>query len=67
MLRYKIDILASLKDAGYSTYKLYKDKVFGQGTIQNFRDGKIVSPNNIDKLCQILDIQPGDLIEYVKE
>ena len=30
MLRYKIDILEELKEKGYSSYKLRKDKLMGE-------------------------------------
>ena len=42
-IRYKIDILARLKEYGYSTYKLRKERVMGEATIQLLREGKLVS------------------------
>ena len=64
-LIYKIDILAALKDAGYNTTKLRKDKLLSESTIQKFRTGQIISPENLATLCELLHCQPGDLIEYV--
>lgn len=29
-IRYKIDVLNALKEAGYSTYKLRKEKILGE-------------------------------------
>lgn len=66
-IRYKIDILARLKECGYSTYKLRKKRVMGEATIQLLREGKLVSWENMSTICRLLDCQPGDILEYVKE
>lgn len=66
-LRYKVDILTALKSAGYSTYKLRKEKLIGESVLQQLREGQLVSWANIDRLCDLLNCQPGDLVEYVKE
>ena len=63
-IRYKIDILARLKEAGYSTYRLRKEKMFGEATIQKFRTGELVTWENITLLCKLLNLQPGDIVEY---
>lgn len=64
-LKYKVDVLAALKEAGYSTYKLRKEKIFGEATIQKMRAGDPVSLANVEALCKLLGCQPGDLLEYV--
>ena len=65
-LRWKIDITESLKVKGYSSYKIRKEKLFGQKTLQDFRDGTVVlSYDLLEKLCALLECQPGDLLEYV--
>lgn len=63
-IRYKIDVLIALKNAGYSTYKLRKDKIMSESTIQKFRNGEIVNADNLALLCKLLDCQPGDILEY---
>lgn len=65
-IQYKIDILSKLKEKGYSTYRLRKDKIFGEATIQDLRTGKIVSQNNLSTICRLLECQPGDILKYVK-
>lgn len=67
MIRYKFDVLEALKAAGYSTYRLRKEKIFAESTIQKLREGIIVSAENLDMICSLLRIQPGDIIEYVEE
>ena len=66
MLKYKIDVLKALKERGLSSYKLRKDKILGEQSIQELRRG-IVSPARINWLCGILECQPGDLIEYIPD
>ena len=64
---YRKDIVASLKEAGYSTYRLRQDKLFGERTIQKFREGEIVNADNLALLCKLIKCQPGDLLEYVPD
>ena len=66
-IHYKIDILSELKSAGYSTYRLRKDKIFGESTIQRFRNGGVLDLSVIDKLCTLLHYQIGDIVEYVPD
>lgn len=63
---YKIDVLEKLKECGYTTYKLRQEKLLGEATIQQLRDGKLVSWENIGRLCDLLECQPGDIVEYIK-
>lgn len=66
MIRIKIDVLPRLKENGYSTYKLRKDGILSESTIQKLRERKVVSFETLDWLCGTLDLQPGDIIEYVE-
>lgn len=63
-LKYRIDVLAALKKAGFSTYRLQKDKLLSQSTIQALRDGLPISWANIEKLCSLLHCQPGDILIF---
>ena len=66
-LQYKINILEALKDKGYTTYTLRKEKLLSESTIQKLRVGEGVAWDNLETLCKLLDCQPSDLMEYVKE
>ena len=66
-ISYKIDIIAALKEKGYNTNRIRKEKILSESTLQAFRDNKIVSWQIIERLCEMLDCQPGDLVEYVKD
>ena len=61
---YKIDVLTTLKDKGFSTYKLRKDKILAESVIQQLRDKELVSWANIGKLCELLGCDVGDILEY---
>jgi hypothetical protein len=64
---YKKDILAALKEAGYNTNRLRKEKLLSEGVIQSLRENKYIALQNISKICELLNCQPGDLLEYVPE
>lgn len=66
-IQYKINVISALKDAGYSTYRLRKEKLLGEATIQKFRKNELVSWENITTICRLLDCQPGDIVEYISE
>ena len=66
-IKYKMNVLNELKAAGYNTNRLRKEKLLSEGTIQNIRDGRIISAANLAKICKLLNCQPGDIMEYVEE
>lgn len=63
-MHYKIDMLSALKEAGYTTYRIRKDKLLSESTVQKLRNNEPVSWENIETLCKLLKCQPGDIIEY---
>lgn len=66
-LQYKVDVLAALKEKGYNTNKIRTEGLLSQSTLQKFRNKQGVSWENLETLCTLLDCQPADLIEYVKD
>ena len=66
-LRYKLDILAALKAVGYSTYRIRKEKILNEYNMKLIRGGKPVPWDSIIIICDLLDCQPGDLIEYIRD
>lgn len=66
-LKYRMDVIKALKDAGYSTYRIRKEKILSEGTLQNLREGIMVAHNTLEVLCELLDCQPGDILIYEKE
>ena len=63
-IQYKIDVLAALKKAGYNTSRIRKEKIMGEAMLQKLRSGQLVSWIALEKICVLLNCQPGDLIEY---
>lgn len=64
---YKIDVLKELKEKGYNTNRLRKEKLLGEATIQKLREKQLVSWANIDTLCKLLDCDISAILEYQKE
>lgn len=67
MLVYKLDILAALKNNGYTTYRIKKEKILSESTLQKFRHKEGISWSNLDTLCSLLQCQPGDIIAYIPD
>ncbi|MBD5545847.1 MAG: helix-turn-helix domain-containing protein [Lachnospiraceae bacterium] len=67
MLVYKINVLESLKEAGYTTTRLRKEKLLGENAIQYLREGRMVGSKALDNICRMLDMQPGNIIKYIDE
>ena len=66
MLTYKIDVLETLKEAGYNTTRLRKEKLLNESAIQYIREGKPVGAKALDNICMLLDMQPGIILKYVE-
>lgn len=67
MIKYKIDIIQALKNKGYSTYKIRKEKIFNESQLQQMRENKILAQDALNKVCTLLDCQPGDILEYIAD
>ena len=68
MIKFKLDIVHALADVGINTYTCKQTgKPFAQGTFQQLKKGKTITTDTLDKLCEALNLQPGDLIEYIPD
>ena len=67
MLTYNIDVLETLKENGYNTTKLRKKKLLGENAIQSLRHGEMVGMIALEKICALLDMQPGNIIKYIED
>ncbi len=57
-----------LEEKGWTTYKIRKEKLIGQGTLTALKNGTGgLDSKTISRLCEVLDCQPGDLMEYVPD
>ena len=67
MFVYKFDELENLKECGYNTTRLRKEKLLGENAIQSLRRGEMVGIIALEKICKLLDMQPGNIIKYVED
>lgn len=66
MLTYKINVLETLKESGYSSTRILKEGLISQSAVQKIRKNEMVGIKTIEKLCELLDMQPGNIIKYVE-
>ena len=67
MIKYKIDIIQALKNKVYSTYKIRKEKIFNESQLQQMREHKLLAQEALNKVCTLLNVQPGDILEFVPD
>ena len=66
MISFKNNILSELKKKCYNTNRIRKEKLIAERQLQYIRDNN-VTISALNRLCQLLDCQPGDLIEYIPD
>lgn len=65
MINYKIDVFKALKDRGYNQTKIQRENLLPRQTMQNIRSGKSITLETLNKICIMLKMQPGDIIEVI--
>ena len=60
-------LLNMLEGQGLTTYKIRKEKIISESTLQNIREGKRITTDSIAALYAALNCQPGDILEYVPD
>lgn len=66
MIRYKVDITKALSEKGYTSYRIAKEHILGNSTMQALRKNDInMKLSTFDKICSMLECDLTDLIEYV--
>ena len=66
MIVYK-DILKKLSSIGWSSYRLRNEKVLTETTMQRIRTGRAITTESIDRICALLNCQPGDILQYIPD
>ena len=64
-IEYKIDVLKELKEKGFSSTYLRKEKIFGEATMTQFRRNQLVSWMNMNRVCNLLNCDISDVIHCV--
>ena len=64
---YSCDILEKLKEKGFTSYRIRKEKLLSESALQKLREGKLLSWNELERVCAMLDCQPGDRVRREAE
>lgn len=59
-----MDVLQRLAARGWTSYKLRHEGVIAEGTLTRLRKGQSVTTDTIDKLCELLECQPGEILRW---
>lgn len=58
---------ATMKAKDITQYKLIKEYNFSTGTLDALRKNESITVHTVDRLCQILNCQPNDIIQVIKD
>lgn len=59
---------ALLKERGITTYSIRKDNLISQAALTKMKNGKgSIDTRTLERICALLNCQPGDIMEYVPE
>ncbi len=67
MIRYKTNIVELLKYNGYSYNKLRNENLISGRVLTALNRNEYISFSNLDKICALLQCQPGDILEYTPD
>jgi DNA-binding Xre family transcriptional regulator len=61
-------LFALLKERNITKYQLRKEQIIGTETLEKMRKNKgNIDTRSIEKLCKYLNIQPGDIMEFIPD
>ena len=66
MIQYNGKILLKLKLKGYNTNYIRKNKIMSEKQVQDIRNNKVTMAT-LNKICQLLECQPGDILQYIPD
>lgn len=68
MIKYRIDVIAALRERGITYYTCKKNKLLSYDTLKKLEnhDTKI-NLQTLDVLCQLLELEVEDIIEYIED
>ena len=56
-----------MNERGINSYTCKRDNIIGQATYKKIKEGGDIDTRTIAKMCEVLNCQPGDLLEYVSD
>ena len=60
-------LFALMREKGLTSYRIRKENIISQSALQSLRLGNNVSTETLACLCRVLECQPGDIMEYVRD
>ena len=60
-------LLHLIREKGITSYTVRKSGEIGQATWKKIHDGGHIDTRTINALCKMLDVQPGDILEYIPD
>ena len=66
-LRYKEGIMQALKEKGYSSTRLRREKLFGESAMHEMRRQGEIKHQTLNQICKLLNCRIEDIIEYVPD
>ena len=67
MFLYKIDVMKKLKEKGYTAAILKTKYKIGDSQLDKLRKGETIGINVLDKICTLLELQPGSILKHVPD
>ena len=68
MIIFRFDILSALKEAGFNTNRIRKEKLINETSLQKIRHGQTdLTISTVNSLCRLLSCQPGDILQYIPD
>ena len=67
MLVYKIDVIKEMNKRNIRVIDIRKQGIIGESQMTKIRKGIVVGLNVLEILCKILDMQPGEIVEYIPD
>lgn len=61
-----LDILEKLKESGYNTFTIRKEKIFSESVLTKFRKNQPVSILQLVKVCELTNRDISDIIKLKK-
>ena len=61
---YKVNICQKLREAGYTSYNLQGKGILNSAGWTRLQKQQLISWDTLDKVCTILQVQPGELFGY---
>lgn len=60
-------LLKIFEEKNITSYAVKRDKIIGQASWKKIHEGGHIDTRTINSLCQYLDCQPGDILEYIPD